>query len=141
MIKYVIIDDATLFRRLERNLQALLKPDAKKMAHVVPRSYQIKAKVVEQDERKDGLRAILNYGHTIGHALEAISGYGNYLHGETISIGQVAASKIPRDRHEVRQVDVDRIEAIFSAAGLRTTVTLSKKILNTAYCGETRQEN
>jgi len=141
VIKYGIIDDATLFRRLERNLPALLKPDAKKMAQVLVRSYQIKAKMVEQDERKDGLRAIINYGHTIGHALEAISGYGNYLHGETISIGQVAVSKIPRDRHEVRQVDVDRIEAIFSAAGLRTTVTLSKKILKTAYCGETRQEN
>ena len=127
MIKYGMIDDATFFSRLERNLPALLKLDSKKMGHVVARSYQIKAKVVEQDERKDGLRAILNYGHTIGHALEAISGYGNYLHGETISIGQVAASKIPRDRHEVRQVDVDRIEAIFSAAGLRTTVRLSKK--------------
>tara|TARA_Y100001934_G_C12341917_1_gene770659 strand:- start:1425 stop:1823 length:399 start_codon:yes stop_codon:yes gene_type:complete len=74
VIKYGIIDDATLFRRLERNLPVLLKPDAKKMAHVFPRSYQIKAKVVEQDERKDGLRAILNYGHAIGHALEAISG-------------------------------------------------------------------
>lgn len=74
MIKYGIIDDATLFRRLERNLPALLKPDAKKMAHFVARSYQIKAKVVEQDERKDGLRAILNSGHAIGHALEAISG-------------------------------------------------------------------
>lgn len=74
MIKYGIIDDATLFRRLEPNLPALLKPDAKKMAHFVARSYQIKAKVVEQDERKDGLRAILNSGHAIGHALEAISG-------------------------------------------------------------------
>ena len=109
MIKYGIIDDPTLFRRLERNLPALPKPDAKKMAQVLVRSYQIKAKMVEQDERKDGLRAIINYGHTIGHALEDISGYGNYLHGETISIGQVVASKIPRDRHEVRQVDVDRI--------------------------------
>ena len=78
VIKYGIIDDATLFRRLVRNLPALLKLDAKKMAHVVARSYQIKAKVVEQDERKDGLRAILNYGHAIGHAighaLEVISG-------------------------------------------------------------------
>ena len=93
VIKYGIIDDATLFRRLERQLPALLKLNAKELAHVVARSCQIKAKVVEEDEREGGLRAILNYGHTIGHALEAISSYGKYLHGEAISIGQVAASK------------------------------------------------
>ena len=127
VIKYGIIDDATLFRRLERRLPALLKLDTKELAHVVDRSCQIKAKVVEQDEREGGLRAILNYGHTIGHALEAISSYGKYLHGEAISIGQVAASKISHAQHGLGQVEVDRIEALFAAAGLATQVTLSKK--------------
>ena len=127
VIKYGIIDDPALFRRLERQLPELLKLDTKELAHVVARSCQIKAKVVKEDEREAGLRAILNYGHTIGHALESISSYGKYLHGEAISIGQVAASKISRERHGLSQVEVDRIEAIFSAAGLPTTVKLSKK--------------
>ena len=126
VIKYGIIDDATLFRRLERTLPSLLKLDAKEMSHVIARSCQIKAKIVEQDEHEGGLRAILNYGHTIGHALEAISSYGKYLHGEAISIGQVAASKISRDQHDLGQAEVDRIEAMFAGAGLPTTVALSK---------------
>jgi len=108
-------------------LPALLKLNAKELAHVVARSCQIKAKVVEEDEREGGLRAILNYGHTIGHALEAISSYGKYLHGEAISIGQVAASKISRDQHGLGQAEVERIEALFTAAGLPTTIALSKK--------------
>ena len=73
-----------------------------------------------------GLRAILNYGHTIGHALEAISRYGKYLHGDAISIGQVAASKISRDVLGFGQAEVDRIEALFARAGLPTTVRLAK---------------
>ena len=76
VIKYGIIDDAALFRRLERTLPGLLLLDAKGTAHIVAHSCQIKAKVVAQDEREGGLRAILNYGHTIGHALEAVSRYG-----------------------------------------------------------------
>jgi len=126
VIKYGIIADAALFRRLERTLPGLLRLDAKGLAHVVDRSCQIKAKVVGQDEREGGLRAILNYGHTIGHALEAISRYGKYLHGEAISIGQVAASKISRDVLGLGQAEVDRIEALFARAGLPTTVRLAK---------------
>ena len=126
VIKYGIIDDAALFRRLERTLPELVRLDLKGLAHVVARSCQIKAKVVEQDEREDGLRAILNYGHTIGHALEAISRYGKYLHGEAISIGQMAAAKISRDILDLDQTEVDRIEALFTKAGLPTTVRLAK---------------
>ena len=126
VIKYGIIYDAVLFRRLERTLPELLRLEAKGMAHIVARSCQIKAKVVEQDEREDGLRAILNYGHTIGHALEAISRYGKYLHGEAISIGQVAASKISRDVLGLDQAQVNRIKRLFQQAGLPTSVRLTK---------------
>ena len=126
VIKYGIIADAALFRRLERTLPELLRLEAKGLAHIVARSCQIKARVVEQDEREGGLRAILNYGHTIGHALEAISGYGRYLHGEAISIGQVAAAKISRDLLGLGQAEVDRIEALFTQADLPTTVRLAK---------------
>ena len=126
VIKYGIIYDAVLFRRLERTLPELLRLEAKGMAHIVARSCQITAKVVEQDEREDGLRAILNYGHTIGHALEAISRYGKYLHGEAISIGQVAASKISRDVLGLDQAQVNRIKRLFQQAGLPTSVRLTK---------------
>ena len=87
---------------------------------------QIPAMVVAQDEREGGLRAILNYGHTIGHALEAVSRYGKYLHGEAISIGQVAAAKISRDVLGLAQAEVDRIERLFAQAGLPTSVRLAK---------------
>ncbi len=94
MIKYGIIYDAGLFQRLERDLPKLLRRDSRTLAAVVARCCEIKAEVVRQDETESGLRAILNFGHTIGHALEAISHYGKYLHGEAIAIGQVAAAKL-----------------------------------------------
>src|SRR5207247_5326449 len=80
VIKYGIIYDAKLFKRLERDLPKLLKRDAKTLASVAARCCEIKAEIVSQDETESGLRQILNFGHTIGHALEAISGYGKYLH-------------------------------------------------------------
>jgi len=126
VIKYGIIEDSKLFQRIERKMSNLLSLDTIEMAYIVARSCQIKAKIVEQDETENGLRAILNYGHTIGHALEAISSYGKFLHGEAISIGQVAASKISRDLLGLSQSEVDRIEALFTAAGLPTKIHLSK---------------
>ena len=126
VIKYGIIEDSKLFQRIERKMSNLLSLDTIEMAYIVARSCQIKAKIVEQDETENGLRAILNYGHTIGHALEAISSYGKFLHGEAISIGQVAASKISRDLLGLSQSEVDRIEALFTAAGLPTKIYLSK---------------
>ena len=126
VIKYGIIEDSKLFQRIERKISNLLGLDTIEMAYIVARSCQIKAKIVEQDETENGLRAILNYGHTIGHALEAISSYGKFLHGEAISIGQVAASKISRDLLGLSQSEVDRIEALFTAAGLPTKIHLSK---------------
>src|SRR5947207_2076119 len=94
VIKYGIIYDSNLFKRLERDLPKLLRREPKTLAAIVARCCEIKAEVVRQDEHEGGLRAILNFGHTIGHALEAISHYGKYLHGEAISIGQVAAARL-----------------------------------------------
>jgi len=133
VIKYGIIYDAVLFRRLERTLPELLRLEAKGMAYIVARSCQIKAKIVEHDEREGGLRAILNYGHTIGHALETISRYGKYLHGEAISIGQVVASKISRDVLGLDQAQVNRIKLLFEQAGLPTSVRLTKPQLAKAF--------
>ena len=93
VIKYGIIYDAALFARLERDMPKLLRREPKPLGEIIARCCEIKAEVVGQDETESGLRAILNFGHTIGHGLEAISSYGKYLHGEAISIGQIAAAK------------------------------------------------
>jgi 3-dehydroquinate synthase len=122
VIKYGIIYDAGLFRQLEREMPRLLKKDTRILASVIARCCEIKAEVVGQDETESGLRAILNFGHTIGHALENISGYGKYLHGEAISIGQVAAARLSREMLELPQEDVARIHNLFQRAGLPTHV-------------------
>jgi 3-dehydroquinate synthase len=133
VIKYGIIYDAALFRRLERDLAKLLTRDADTLAAVVARCCEIKAEVVQQDETEGGLRAILNFGHTMGHALEAISHYGKYLHGEAISIGQVAAAELSARRLGLPRDQVARIADLLRRAGLPTEVKLSlssqKKLL------------
>jgi 3-dehydroquinate synthase len=125
VIKYGIIYDATFFKRLERELPLLLRRDVRTLAGVVARCCEIKAEVVGQDETETGLRAILNYGHTIGHAIENISGYGKYLHGEAISIGQVAASKISHKLMGLPASDVDRVAALFQRTGLPIKIKLN----------------
>jgi 3-dehydroquinate synthase len=125
IIKYGIIYDAGLFARLERDLPKILKRHGNPLADIIARSCEIKAEVVGQDETETGLRAILNFGHTIGHGLEAISRYGKYLHGEAISIGQVAAALISARIHGLPQADLDRIRILFQRAGLPTTVRLT----------------
>ncbi len=124
IIKYGIIYDAPLFRRLERSIDRLLARDPAELAAVVARCCAIKADVVGQDETESGLRAILNYGHTIGHGLEAISSYGKYLHGEAISIGQVAASHLSARLLGMPEADVQRVRTLFERAGLPVTVKL-----------------
>jgi 3-dehydroquinate synthase len=127
VIKYGIIYDAALFIRLERNLPRLLKRESKTLIEVIARCCEIKSKVVGQDETESGLRAILNFGHTIGHALEAISGYGKYLHGEAIAIGQVAAAKISARQLGLKQGEVERIAALFQRAGLPINAKLNSR--------------
>ncbi len=125
IIKYGIIYDAQLFERLERKMDRVLKREPKLLADIVARSCEIKADVVGQDETESGLRAILNFGHTIGHALEAISRYGKYLHGEAISIGQVAATNLSAKMLKLKQEEVVRIRALFERAGLPTKVRVT----------------
>lgn len=125
VIKYGIIYDARLFSRLERDLEKILEHDPALLTAIIARCCEIKAEVVSQDETESGLRAILNFGHTIGHAIEAISGYGKYLHGEAISIGQVAAARISEQVSALPQAESKRIEKLFSAAGLPTKIRLA----------------
>lgn len=126
VIKYGIIYDAGLFARLERALPRLLKRDPGTLAAVVARCCEIKAEVVAQDETEGGLRAILNFGHTIGHGLEAISHYGKFLHGEAISIGQVVAARLSAATIGFPLRDVERIHNLFTRAGLPTQMKLNQ---------------
>ncbi len=125
VIKNGIIYDASLFARLERDMAKILRRDAASLAHIVARSSEIKADVVSQDETESGLRAILNFGHTIGHAIEAITAYGRYLHGEAISIGQVAAAHLSKELLGLPAKDVERVRALFAAAGLPVSIKLN----------------
>ena len=125
IIKYGIIYDAKLFALLERDLPKLLKREAKTLAAVVARCCEIKAEVVGQDETEGGVRAILNFGHTIGHAIENSSGYGKYLHGEAIAIGQVAAARLSAGLTGLPEDDVSRIRNLFRRAGLPVALKLN----------------
>jgi 3-dehydroquinate synthase len=124
VIKYGVIYDAILFAQLERNLPRLLDRDATALQAVIARCCEIKADVVGQDETESGLRAILNFGHTIGHAIENSSGYGKFLHGEAISIGQVAAARLSHKILGLPSGDVKRIESLFIQAGLPVKIRL-----------------
>lgn len=127
VIKYGIIRDAALFQKLETKMPQLLKRRENMLGEVVARCCQIKSEVVGEDETENSVRAILNFGHTIGHALEAISGYGTYLHGEAISIGQVAAARLSSAVLGLNKNDIQRITRLFKQAGLPTTVILNAK--------------
>ncbi len=94
VIKYGAIRDAEFFAWLEANLSALLATDAAALTHAIHRSCTIKAEIVAADERESGERALLNFGHTFGHAIEAAQGYGEWLHGEAVAAGMVCAARL-----------------------------------------------
>jgi 3-dehydroquinate synthase len=125
VIKYGIIDDARLFKKLESDMDSILKQDPIILGSIIAKCCQIKAKVVGEDEKESGLRAILNYGHTIGHAIEAITRYGTFLHGEAISIGQIAAGVISNALCQFPEKDMERVRALFEKAELPTTIQFS----------------
>ena len=121
VVKYGVIFDAGFFDWIETHLPALLARDTDALRHAVARSCAIKAKVVRADERESGARMILNYGHTFGHALEAVTGYGTLLHGEAVAIGMVLAADLAADLGTLPPEAADRIRGVISRAGLPTT--------------------
>jgi 3-dehydroquinate synthase len=120
VVKYGVIRDAELFARLEADIAALLALDPRVLAPVIHRCCAIKAEVVAQDEREGGLRAILNFGHTFGHAVEALSGYGTVLHGEAVAMGMVVAARLAERLALCPAGLVERIRALLARAGLPT---------------------
>lgn len=118
VIKYGPISDMAFFDWLECNMDALLAHDRDALAHAVRRSCEIKAWVVGQDEKETGLRAILNFGHTFGHAIEAGMGYGVWLHGEGVGAGMVMAAELSRRLGLVDEEFVARLNLLIQRAGL-----------------------
>jgi len=118
VIKYGPIADMAFLDWIEAQLPALLRRDPVALAHAVRRSCEIKAWVVGQDERESGLRAILNFGHTFGHAIEAGLGYGEWLHGEAVGCGMVLAANLSQRLGLVDVAFVERLTRLIAAAGL-----------------------
>ncbi len=114
VIKYGVIVDAEFFAWLEANVEALLARDSDALRLAIRRSCELKAEVVADDERETGRRAILNFGHTFGHAIERCQGYGEWLHGEAVAAGMIMAARLSDAGNEL----VERIEALVEACGL-----------------------
>jgi len=122
VIKYGAIMDAPMIADLERDLEAILKRDTGVLEAIVERSLRHKAMVVENDEREGGLRKILNFGHTVGHALESSQGYGTFLHGEAVAIGMVAACGVSSRHAGLPEVEASRLRRLIERAGLPTSI-------------------
>ena len=118
VIKHGIIQDAGYFGFLEEEMDSLMRLDAGAVETAVAGSCRIKAAVVEQDEREDDHRAILNFGHTIGHALESFTGYERFLHGEAVAIGMIQAAALSAGQGLLSAAELGRIEALVRRAGL-----------------------
>ena len=118
VIKYGPIADAAFLTWIEHKLDALLARDPAALAHAVKRSCEIKAWVVGQDERESGLRAILNFGHTFGHAIETGLGYGEWLHGEAVGCGMVMAADLSARLGMIDAAYALRLAALIERAGL-----------------------
>ncbi|BBL34766.1 3-dehydroquinate synthase [Nitrosomonas stercoris] len=120
IIKYGLIHDADFFAWLEQHIQQLLARDFTAMRYAIRRSCEIKAEIVSLDERESGMRALLNLGHTFGHAIENTMGYGIWLHGEAVAAGTLMAADLSQRLQFITSQDVTRIQHLFETAGLPT---------------------
>jgi 3-dehydroquinate synthase len=118
VVKYGVIWDAELFRRMEESVDGLLSRDATVLEDVVARCCEIKAEVVAMDEREAGVRAVLNYGHTLGHALEKELAYSGCLHGEAVSVGMVYAGELSVKEKGFPEDERDRVAGLLKRLGL-----------------------
>jgi len=120
VIKYGIIYDANLFNYLEKNTEKILQMDKECLAHIIKTSCAIKAKVVEKDERENHYRMILNFGHTLGHAIEALTNYSRFIHGEAVAIGMVCAARLSYHLRKCSEETPRRIKELIKKCGLPT---------------------
>jgi 3-dehydroquinate synthase len=122
VVKYAAILDERMFVELEQSAEALLRQDARLLEDQVARCCRLKAGVVEADEQEADLRAVLNFGHTIGHAIEMLTEYRRFLHGEAVAIGMVCAARLSIAKAALARAEASRIESLLAKLGLPTTV-------------------
>ena len=120
VIKYGLICDEELFTWLEQNMEKLLAHDAAELTYAIHRSCEIKAEIVGRDEREQGDRALLNLGHTFGHALESVTGYTKWLHGEAVGAGLLMAATMSSESGLMPAANVERLRKLLERAGLPT---------------------
>jgi len=130
VIKYGITQDPALFSLLEKEMKSLIGLDRELLIQVIATSCAIKARVVEKDEREDDYRAVLNFGHTIGHALEAVTGYTQFLHGEAVGVGMVKAAAISVQQGFCDQRSFERTRKLVKKAGLPVDIPPSVQMHN-----------
>ncbi len=118
VIKYGVVIDHSFFEFVEKNIAAILAKDPDVLIEIILRSCQLKAQVVEFDEKEAGLRAILNYGHTLGHAFESISGYSSLVHGDAVAIGMVLAARVSVAKSLCSEEEFLRIYSLIVKCGL-----------------------
>jgi 3-dehydroquinate synthase len=118
VIKAALVADRDFLHWIEANLESLLALEPDALAHAIRRSCQIKAAIVAEDEREHGRRALLNLGHTFGHAIETAAGYGEWLHGEAVAAGLVLAADLSRRLGWIDAADVARLTSLLARAGL-----------------------
>jgi 3-dehydroquinate synthase len=118
VIKHGLALDAAFVDWLEANIEPLLKRDRAALVHAVKKSCELKARIVAEDERESGARALLNFGHTFGHAIEAGTGYGAWLHGEAVAAGMVMAAELSALMAGLRKTEVGRVRELLRRAGL-----------------------
>ena len=121
-IKYGVSLDPELFTVMETNVDGLQRRDKAVLQQVIATACKLKASVVEKDEREAGLRAVLNYGHTFGHAIETLTGYGQYLHGEAVAIGMAQAARLSQLRGLATVEDTERIISLIQRFSLSTSL-------------------
>ena len=118
VIKYGLIRDVDFFCWLETNISRLMQLDEQVLSYAIYRSCQNKAEVVARDEHEQGERALLNLGHTFGHAIENAMGYGVWLHGEAVATGTMMAAELSKQMQWLKEADIDRMSRLFKAANL-----------------------
>jgi 3-dehydroquinate synthase len=122
VIKYGLIVDREFFRWLEDNADGLLARDTAALTHAIKRSCQVKAEIVARDEREQGDRALLNLGHTFGHAIESVTNYSTWLHGEAVGAGMLLAADMSQRLGWLSEADVERVHRMLVRFGLPTDV-------------------
>jgi 3-dehydroquinate synthase len=132
VIKHGVIRDPDYFSFLEETADAIMKRDPETIEHVIARSCRIKAEVVGADERETGLRAILNFGHTAGHAIEALCDFEAYRHGEAVAIGMIIAAEIAHQLCGFTRSEIDRLRNLLVRIGLPTDISNKRNLSSDA---------